>query len=340
MLNRCIYRRCQHIVYQGVNYFAVGSSSDKRDAYIAPPYPATVSGAGVKTFNVNTGIFAVVQAYGKTMQLTAVSETGLNIYCVTLNSTRIVNDFPTPTSTPAPTKVPTSAPTSPTAAPTPVSNHCNLLFSAPNNGLNFLMFGDWGTGNPGQYSVANQMSVTSLQVNATFGISLGDNFYIGSSPAFSPSNDHSGVVNQTDPSWFNKYYNVYTGKGNQIPWYAVLGNHDYGRYVTGTPTSAKAQIDHSKIDKRWNMPDHNFTKTVVVPGSGGKHLQLVFIDTPRLSPTDAPGTSVGNVYGITAAKQASMQAQHLAWVKQTLAASTATWLLVIGHYNSELCIIS
>jgi len=121
----------------------------------------------------------------------------------------------------------------------------------------------------------------------------------------------------------------------QIPWFVVLGNHDYGRYTTGTPTVAKAQIDHSKIDKRWNMPDHNFTKTVVVPGSGGKHLQIVFIDTPRLDYMAAPGTSPGNVYGITTAQAQSLSAQHLLWVRQTLAASTATWLFVIGHYHGE-----
>jgi len=60
------------------------------------------------------------------------------------------------------------------------------------------------------------MSATSLQINATFAISLGDNFYKGSAPSFAASNDHSGVVNQSDPSWFTRYYNVYTGKGNQV----------------------------------------------------------------------------------------------------------------------------
>jgi len=176
------------------------------------------------------------------------------------------------------------------------------------------------------------MSTTSIQVNASFMVSVGDNFY----RTTVPSEDHSGVVNQTDPSWFNKYYNVYTGKGNQIPWYLVLGNHDYGKYTTGQRTVAKAQIDHTKIDTRWNMPDHNFTKVVEVPGSGGKHMEFVFIDTPRLSPSETSGTDTD--YGVSAALQAAMTASHLAWIEQTLAASTATWLIVVGHYQSNISI--
>jgi len=64
-------------------------------------------------------------------------------------------------------------------------------------------------------------------------------------------------------------------------------------------------------------------------------MEFVFIDTPRLSPSETSGTNTD--YGVSAALQAAMTASHLAWVRDTLAASTATWLFVVGHYHGNVC---
>ena len=139
-------------------------------------------------------------------------------------------------------------------------------------------------------------------------------------------------------SWNIKYRNVYTGAGVQIPMYLVLGNHDYGNTLTVPYTSAQAQIQMTfdpiyNADKRWNMPDHNFTMTYEVPQSGGKHLQIVYIDSCRICPSETKGSSTYS--GLSAAQQATLTTQHLAWLSQTLAASTATWIFVVGHYQCK-----
>ena len=111
------------------------------------------------------------------------------------------------------------------------------------------------------------MSLTSLQVGASFLVSTGDNFYTNNTKGLY-GQDHSGVDSVYDPFWKSKFSNVSTGAGVQLPIYAVLGNHGYGKYDQVNPgfpavhkTSAAAQIEFSrmKIDPRWNMPDHNLT---------------------------------------------------------------------------------
>ena len=63
--------------------------------------------------------------------------------------------------------------------------------------------------------------------------------------------EETGVQNETDPLWSSAYKNVYTSPHLQIPWYVILGNHDYIQ-------NEQAQIDYykNKRDSRWTMPDH------------------------------------------------------------------------------------
>ena len=180
------------------------------------------------------------------------------------------------------------------------------------------------------------MSALSIATNTSFFISVGDNFYSNSS-SLTGNEDHSGVISIDDTNWKSKFKDIYTGPGMQKPIYAVLGNHDYGKYATGRHTSASAQIAYSKkkLDWRWNMPDHNFTLTKTIPGSKDT-IQIVFIDTPRLQPQSAPGTGLD--YGVPVTLQNSMKASHIAWITSTIKASTAKFLIVIGHYHSKLYI--
>ena len=60
-------------------------------------------------------------------------------------------------------------------------------------------------------------------------ISTGDNFYLNNTNGLF-GQDHSGVSSVNDPFWKSKFSNVYSGAGVQLPVYAILGNHDYGRY--------------------------------------------------------------------------------------------------------------
>ncbi len=137
----------------------------------------------------------------------------------------------------------------------------------------------------------------------------------------------SGVTNDTDPLWKSIYSDVYNKPSLQtIPWYAILGNHDYRK-------NPEAQIDFTRHhrDDRWTMPDHDFRRVYTIPANDAANtytLEIIFIDTPLIAPMEAPETTPNGKYAVSA----ETTKQHLEWIEQTLAASTATWLIVAGHY--------
>lgn len=101
-----------------------------------------------------------------------------------------------------------------------------------------------------QPQVARAMA--NLAANSTpapsFVLALGDNFYV------------NGVANAYDVLWNYLWTDVYLRYPSLcIPWYAVLGNHDYG----GGESYSNAQVQRSQlqIDKGlWNMPAKNYSK--------------------------------------------------------------------------------
>jgi len=214
------------------------------------------------------------------------------------------------------------------------------LFASCSAQLNFVSIGDWGTNsylnNNYQQRVANQVlcltlylfecfntallvqtAKTAAAIGATFVINVGDNFY------------NNGVTSTTDPLWNSMFENVYFQASLNIPWYSVLGNHDYD-----SAKSPLYEIQYSlkKLGKgRWVMPDHNFTVTMAIPNSGGATLDFIFIDTERIAPEETGSTGSGGANPVTAAQTAA----QLSWLKAALAASRATWLFVVGHYHGK-----
>ncbi|WP_336964987.1 tartrate-resistant acid phosphatase type 5 family protein [Sphingobium aquiterrae] len=174
--------------------------------------------------------------------------------------------------------------------------------------LNFLSIGDWGrNGNGHQRDVAVQMGKAAEETGARFTVSVGDNFY------------GSGVASVTDPQWQSSFEEVYSAGSLQHRWYAVLGNHDY----KGDP---QAQIDYSKVSRRWTMPGRYF----MVEGSsiGAPHVDLFMIDTPPIITgyRDEPAeTAQHHVH------DQNPEAQ-IAWLDAALAKSRAPWKLVFGHH--------
>ena len=80
--------------------------------------------------------------------------------------------------------------------------------------LRFAALGDTGKGNTGQQNMANALAAKCLADGCDFVQLLGDNFY------------DSGVSSPTD-SLFNTYFEV-PYAAVTAPFWAVLGNHDYG----------------------------------------------------------------------------------------------------------------
>lgn len=73
-------------------------------------------------------------------------------------------------------------------------------------------------------------------------------------------------MNTTDALWESTYRSVYTHPALQIPWYAVLGNHDYHQNP-----EAQIQYTQERRDNRWIMPSHLYHQVYSLPTvSGGK----------------------------------------------------------------------
>jgi hypothetical protein len=117
--------------------------------------------------------------------------------------------------------------------------------SASSTNVSFFVVGDWGReGTANQSAVAELMSRVALE----FGqppvaiLSTGDNFY------------PNGLNSTEDPLFDASFSRVYTGKGLEgVPWFGVLGNHDYG---DGFLTLCENDVD--KVDCS-RGPNHELT---------------------------------------------------------------------------------
>jgi len=129
--------------------------------------------------------------------------------------------------------------------------------------LRLVVLGDWGSGQIEQWQVAQGMESAASRLGGFHaGLMLGDNFY----PA--------GVKSVDDPLWKLYFEQVYdTTHLARLPWYALLGNHDYGG-------NARAQIEYSQKNPRWIMPaeywSHEFKAA-----DGAVLLQLIAVDTNK-----------------------------------------------------------
>ena len=207
--------------------------------------------------------------------------------------------------------------------------------------LAFLSLGDWGCGATNcdkkpdpdhqsagdtQLMVSRNMAKSAEAVGSRFVLAMGDNFYF------------AGVKSVHDPLWQSVWQTRFTAPSLMTPWFACLGNHDhYG--------NAQAQIDFSKLglDPRWVMPNYFYTTTREIPVTG-QELQLVFIDTVILDEGYARSMLLEKIEGGVLPGQVLAEfdarahvrkhaaSEQLDWLEETLAASTADWLIVIGHY--------
>ncbi len=103
---------------------------------------------------------------------------------------------------------------------------------------------------PAEVSIAKAMGKIGVQLNTSFQLALGDNFYF------------DGVQSPTDSRFQVKYLfikpnilcfycifqhtfeHVFSSTSLQTPWYVLAGNHDHLGNVS-------AQIEYGKTSKRW-----------------------------------------------------------------------------------------
>jgi acid phosphatase len=152
------------------------------------------------------------------------------------------------------------------------------------------------------------MGVAAQNLAARFVISVGDNFY------------DDGVTSTTDDHWQKSFGNVYTAPSLQVPWYAILGNHDYH-------ANCDAQIAYSKISSRWRMPARHYLQSHALDAN--TTADFFYLDTTPMIKMyyrhDFEEKIRENVITQDVPKQ-------LAWFKSALANSKAQWKVVFAHH--------
>src|SRR4030042_598886 len=167
---------------------------------------------------------------------------------------------------------------------------------------NFLVISDHGrNGYYNQKEVADMMARIATDCSVRFYVTVGDNFQI------------QGVQSIQDPLWMSSFENIYTHPSSHYDWYPALGNHDHGGNV-------QAQIDYSKISRRWCMPANYYT---VIKSRNGVSIRLVIMDT---YPVVSAFSGTNPDYSVMNAQK------QLAWIDSVLTVAYEDWIVVVGHH--------
>jgi len=211
--------------------------------------------------------------------------------------------------------------------------------------VSFITVGDWGGAALEEPTkpyaknvkdVASAMADAASKHDASFVINTGDNFY------------WCGIMNTSDHQVQKDWLETYSAPSLQVPWYGVLGNHEYGYNVS-------AQIELAKLYKNWVMDARYYSRRVALTPS--QHVSFIFLDSsPCVSEyrsTDNTGWDpCGSEYPTcsmsgghddfegTCHFHKNIMAQdcgpQLAWFKTQLAAvPKEDWLIVVAHHEAS-----
>lgn len=143
-----------------------------------------------------------------------------------------------PTPTPATTS---TGKASTSAAATKVASDVIAAPTKSPDEARFVAVGDTGKGGEGQLVVARAMTAWCQAHGCDFVVLLGDNIY------------PSGVASVDDPAWQRLFEVPYAAL--DVPFFAALGNHDYGRNGLGNDFArGPMQIAYTARSKKWKMP--------------------------------------------------------------------------------------
>ena len=168
------------------------------------------------------------------------------------------------------TKLETSAPEVDTSAPETVADVAietadTAIDTAPEvatettvtppKEVRFVALGDTGEGNERQRKVAEQIRLKCLRDGCDFAILMGDNIY------------DAGVESTFDAQWQDKFEAPFANVN--MPFYAVLGNHDNGGFLTqwlgdvfgGAGAEFERgdyQVAYTQYSNKWKMPGRTY----------------------------------------------------------------------------------
>ncbi len=171
--------------------------------------------------------------------------------------------------------------------------------------LNFYLANDLGrNGYYDQKPIAELMGNMAETVDIECVVAAGDVHHF------------EGVRSVNDPLWMTNYELIYSHPELMIPWYAILGNHEYRG-------NTQAVIDYSAVSARWNVPSRYYTFAME---NDGVTVRFVMVDTAPLLDKYREDTEKYP----DACKQ-DMDKQ-LEWIDSLLTTSKEDWVLVVGHH--------
>lgn len=205
----------------------------------------------------------------------------------------------------------------------------------------FIGLGDWGgyaLGSPyttNVDAVAAEMVKIKTAYNPDFVINVGDNFY------------YCGIQNTSDYQIMDDFVKPYASL--DLPFYSILGNHEYGYNVS-------AQLDYASNNENWIMDDRYYSRRIeMTSGSTSAYATFIFLDTsPCYSdytsssssgwdpcgseyPTCSIGSGDDDDFEGTCYFHQNIMTQNCTaqyeWFVSTLAAvDEDDWLIVVGHH--------
>ena len=144
-----------------------------------------------------------------------------------------------------------------------VGNHAQdaSKWKALEKSVNFFLANDLGrNGYYDQKPIAELMGNMAETVDVECVVAAGDVHHF------------EGVRSTQDPLWMTNYEQVYSHPELMLPWYALLGNHEYRG-------NTQAVLDYTRVSARWNMPSRYYTKVLE---NDGVTVRLVLLDTSPL----------------------------------------------------------
>lgn len=188
-----------------------------------------------------------------------------------------------------------------------VGNHAQdaSKWKALEKSVNFFLANDLGrNGYYDQKPIAELMGNMAETVDVECVVAAGDVHHF------------EGVRSTQDPLWMTNYEQVYSHPELMLPWYALLGNHEYRG-------NTQAVLDYTRVSARWNMPSRYYTKVLE---NDGVTVRLVLLDTSPLIQKYRKDTAK---YPDAVLQDDKRQ---LAWMDSVLNVAKEDWVVVAGHH--------
>lgn len=171
--------------------------------------------------------------------------------------------------------------------------------------VNFYLANDLGrNGYYDQKTIAELMGQMAETVDIECVVAAGDVHHF------------EGVRSVNDPLWMTNYELIYSHPELMIPWYPILGNHEYRG-------NSQAVLDYGKVSARWDIENRYYTKVIE---DDDVTVRLVMVDTAPMIDKYREDTEK---YPDACKQDLNKQ---LAWIDSVLTNAKEDWVLVVGHH--------